>query len=268
MLVVGECVLLLYFYLTSFFKIYSIQHIAGLRAKNDVVNIMNRKKLREKQSYNGLLHEYTAVQKLYYQIKYWLERDSKVESTLMFAELRSRVRKCADGFFESCDYFHDGSNTMYQEDVGGDDLLYDFPELWDEQGPLPDHLGTTSEDEEEDIDNANAPAAADDDDDNDEMSRRSKNKRNVGNLDPSKIGNSLHRKKFDTVSEKIDEIIKKNQARDKMHSQMNGPQKIENSFCAFEEADSGKCFTNCLFCAVVCTEFQKSSVGSCYYFTL
>lgn len=195
------------------------------------MNILNRKKLREKQSYDGLLREYTDIQKLYYQIKYWLERDTKVESTLRFSELRSRVRKCADGFFESCDYFHDGSNAMYPPERE-EDLLYDFPELWDEQGPLPDHQELDSEEEEDDYDDDNDGGGGSGD-------RKERKQRHVGNLDPSKIGNSLHRKKLDTVSEQIDEVIKKNQAKDKMHSQMNGPQRIENSFCAFEEVDSG-----------------------------
>ena len=192
--------------------------LAGLRAKADTISTLNRKKLREKQSYDGLLQEYTEIQKLYFQIKYWLDTDSKVESRLMFKELRARVRKCADGFFEACDYFRDGSNPLYETDT---DFLYDFPELWDEQGPIPD----TSDVADDEIDGKS-----------DDMSKQ---ERKLGNLDPKKLGNSPHRKKYNSVSEKIDEVIKKNQAKDKAHSQLTGPQRIENSFCSFDEMDAG-----------------------------
>jgi hypothetical protein len=185
------------------------------------VNVLNRKKLREKQSYDGLLHEYTEIQKLYYQIKFWLERDSRVEASLMFGELRSRVRKCAGGFFEACDYFLDGSNTFYHQN-SKEDLMYDFPELWDEQGPLPDK-----------------PPGAETEDDEGEGQSHDEGKSHIGNLDPSKIGNSPHRKKLESVSDKIEEVIRKNQARDRMHAHLNGPQRIENSFCAFEEMGTG-----------------------------
>jgi hypothetical protein len=215
-------------------------YIAGLRAKSDVVNIMNRKKLREKQSYDGLLHEYTDIQKLYYQVKYWLERDTKVESSLMFGELRSRVRKCADGFFESCDYFHDGSNAMYQQET---DLLYDFPELWDEQGPLPDKdtqdEGGGDDDDDDDDDEGGEEGGEGGNDSGSGGGGGSKHKHPASRLDPSKVGNSPHRKRLDSVSDRIEEVIRKNQAKDRMHSKLNGPQRIENSFCAFEEMDAG-----------------------------
>ena len=99
--------------------------------------------------------------------------------------------------------------------------MYDFPELWDEQGPLPS-------------------AYSEGDDTKEASSEDDTSRRKVGGLDPSKLGNSPNRKKLDTMSEKIEEVIKKNQAKDRMHSQMNGPQRIENSFCDFEEMNAGK----------------------------
>lgn len=192
-------------------------YIAGLRVKADLVNNLNRKKLREKQSYDGLLHEYSEVQKLYYQIKYWLERDSKVEAKLMLAELRGRVRRCAAGFFEACDYFHDGSNALYQQG-GEEELRYDFPELWDEQTPLPPTPRASVAEEE----------------------GGERGKTLSDSLDPSKMGNSPQRKELASVSDKIDEVIRKNQARDKDRaSQQSGAHRAENSFCAFEEMDAG-----------------------------
>ena len=96
---------------------------------------MHRKKMREEQTQDGLEHEYEETKKLYYRLKLWLQEEQKLESTLRFTELRSRVRQCAEGFLEKCDLFGDGLVVS----------PVNIPDLWPDEGSFGDNSPSNSE---------------------------------------------------------------------------------------------------------------------------
>lgn len=89
---------------------------SGLQAKSNLVNMMKRKKLREQQSYLSLLTEYEETEKLYFQMRIFLEKNEKnQESKMQFDEIRRRVLNCANEYLPVCDIFGDGVDSYIDD---------------------------------------------------------------------------------------------------------------------------------------------------------
>jgi hypothetical protein len=90
---------------------------SGLQARNELVNLMKRRKLRDQQSYLSLVAELEETEKVYYRMRVHLEKEEAgKEAALQFQELRRRVRECADQFLPLCDIFGDGGAAYEMAD--------------------------------------------------------------------------------------------------------------------------------------------------------
>ncbi len=90
---------------------------SGLQAKNELINLMKRKKLREEQSFNSLVLELEETEKLYYQMRVFSSQESWKESQMQFSYIRKRVRECADQALPHCDVFGEGLSSTVLDDT-------------------------------------------------------------------------------------------------------------------------------------------------------